>query len=141
MNPPLRSAGDREALVEGLLDGTIDMIATDHAPHSAEEKAHGLEKSAFGVVGLECAFPVLYTGLVRTGRMTRETLIEKLVTAPRERFGLPLGNDFTVWDLEAEDTVDPDRFLSKGRSTPFAGRRVYGKCLLTVCDGKIVYQS
>ena len=141
MNPPLRSAGDREALVEGLLDGTIDMIATDHAPHSAEEKARGLEKSAFGVVGLECAFPVLYTGLVRTGRMTRETLIEKLVTAPRERFGLPLGNDFTLWDLEAEDTVDPDRFLSKGRSTPFAGRRVYGKCLLTVCDGKIVYQS
>ncbi len=141
MNPPLRSTADREALLEGLLDGTVDMIATDHAPHSAEEKARGLEKSAFGVVGLECAFPVLYTGLVRTGVLPLEKLLETLVTNPRRRFGIPLGNDFSLWDLTAEDTVDPGRFLSKGRATPFAGRSVVGRCLLTVCGGKIVYHS
>ena len=141
MNPPLRSKEDREALVEGLIDGTIDMIATDHAPHSAEEKSRGLEKSAFGVVGLECAFPLLYTGLVKAGILSLEALIQKLVTNPTKRFGIPMGNDFSVWDLDAEDTVEPDRFLSKGKSTPFAGQAVFGKCLLTVCDGKIVYKS
>ena len=141
MNPPLRSREDREALLEGLLDGTIDMIATDHAPHSAEEKARGLEKSAFGIVGLECAFPLLYTGLVRGGILPLGLLLEKLVTAPRKRFGLPMGNDFSLWDLEAEDRVDPERFLSRGKSTPFAGREVFGRCSLTVCDGKIVYKS
>ena len=141
MNPPLRSREDREALLEGLCDGTIDMIATDHAPHSAEEKARGLEKSAFGIVGLECAFPLLYTYLVREGVLPLETLLDKLVTTPRKRFGLPMGNDFSLWDLEAGDTVDPERFLSKGKSTPFAGRRVRGRCALTVCGGKIVYKS
>ena len=141
MNPPLRAREDREALVEGLLDGTIDMIATDHAPHSAEEKARGLEKSAFGIVGLECAFPLLYTGLVRTGILPLEALAEKLVTAPRSRFGIPLGNDFSLWDLAAEDRVDPERFLSMGRATPFAGQKVYGKCVLTVCNGKIVFKA
>ena len=141
MNPPLRAREDRQALLEGLLDGTIDMIATDHAPHSAEEKARGLEKSAFGIVGLECAFPLLYTGLVKTGIMTLEALLEKLVTNPRERFRLPLGNDFSLWDLAAEDMVDPERFLSKGKATPFAGQKVFGKNLLTVCEGKIVYKA
>ena len=141
MNPPLRAREDRLALLEGLTDGTIDMIATDHAPHSAEEKARGLEKSAFGIVGLECAFPLLYTGLVREGVLPLETLLEKLVTAPRARFGLPMGSDFSIWDLEAEDTVDPAKFLSKGKSTPFAGRRVRGRCLLTVYGGKIVYEN
>ena len=141
MNPPLRSREDREALVEGLLDGTIDMIATDHAPHTAEEKSRGLGKSAFGVVGLECAFPVLYSGLVKTGIISLEGLLEKLVTNPRRRFSLPMGNDFSLWDLSAEDSVDPSRFLSMGRATPFEGRPVFGKCMLTVCDGKIVYSA
>ena len=141
MNPPLRAREDREALIEGLLDGTIDCIATDHAPHSAEEKARGLEKSAFGIVGLECAFPLLYTGLVKKGVIPLEKLLEALVVNPRRRFGLPMGNDFSLWDLEAEDTVDPAKFLSKGKATPFAGQKVFGKCLLTVCDGKIVYKD
>ena len=141
MNPPLRAREDRLALLEGLLDGTIDMIATDHAPHSAGEKARGLEKSAFGITGLECAFPLLYTELVLEGLLSLETLLEKLVTAPRERFGLPMGSDFSIWDLEAEDTVDPARFLSMGKATPFAGRRVRGRCMLTVCGGKIVYEN
>ena len=141
MNPPLRSKEDREALVEGLLDGTVDMIATDHAPHTAEEKSRGLEKSAFGVVGLECAFPVLYTGLVKTGVISLDTLLLKLVTNPRERFGLPAGNDFSLWDLSAEDIVDPYRFLSMGRATPFEGCNVFGRCMLTVCDGRIVYSA
>ena len=141
MNPPLRSPDDREALVAGLLDGTVDMIATDHAPHTAEEKSRGLGKSAFGVVGLECAFPVLYTGLVKTGILTMEALLEKLVTNPRKRFGLPMGNDFSVWDLNGPETVDPADFLSMGKATPFAGRKVFGKCMLTVCDGQIVYKA
>jgi len=141
MNPPLRTREDREALVEGLLDGTIDMIATDHAPHSAEEKSRGLEKSAFGIVGLECAFPLLYTGLVRTGVMSLELLIDKLTTAPRRRFGIPLNNDFTIWKLDAEDTVDPAGFLSKGKATPFEGQEIFGKCVLTVCGGRVVYKA
>ena len=141
MNPPLRSADDRQALLEGLQDGTIDMIATDHAPHSGEEKSRGLEKSAFGVVGLETAFPVLYTGLVRTGVITLERLIELLAVAPRRRFGIPVGEDYTVWELSRPYAVRPEEFLSKGRATPFAGRTVYGRCCLTVCGGRAVYRS
>ena len=141
MNPPLRSREDREALVEALLDGTIDMIATDHAPHSAEEKSRGLPGSAFGIVGLECAFPALYTGLVRTGILTLEQLIDKMAGSPRKRFGIPLAaGDRTEWDLEARYTVNPDDFLSMGRATPFAGTEVYGRCLKTVHNGKTVYQ-
>ena len=141
MNPPLRSAEDREALVRGIQDGTIDMIATDHAPHSAEEKAKGLEKSAFGVVGIETAFPICYTYLVKTGIITMDKLMELLVINPRKRFDIPLGNDFSIWDLEASYTVDPADFLSMGKATPFAGWTVQGKCMATVCDGKIVYNS
>ncbi len=139
MNPPLRSAEDREALVAGILDGTIDMIATDHAPHSAEEKAKGLKGSAFGVVGLETAFPVMYTHFVRTGRMTMERLMELLAINPRKRFQLPMGNDFTVWNLGKKKMVEPDAFLSKGKATPFAGWTVYGECVATVCNDKLVY--
>ncbi len=141
MNPPLRSQADREALLEGILDGTIDMIATDHAPHSAEEKAGGLEKSAFGVVGLETAFPILYTKLTRPGILPLDRLIDLMAYAPRRRFGIPLEGDQCVWDLEGEWTVDPERFASKGKATPFAGERVYGRCLRTVCGGKIVYTA
>ena len=139
MNPPIRSEADRLALLEGLLDGTIDMIATDHAPHSLEEKSKGLEKSAFGIVGIETALPVLYTHLVKPGILPVERLLDALVYAPRKRFGLLLGSDFSVWDLNEEFTVDPNAFLSKGRSTPFEGEKLFGKCLLTVCDGKAVY--
>ena len=141
MNPPLRSEEDRKALVEGILDGTIDMIATDHAPHSAEEKAKGLAGSAFGVVGIETAFPVLYTCLVKPGILSLERLIELLAVNPRKRFGIPMGNDFTVWNLKEEFTVDPDAFLSKGKATPFAGWKLEGVCELTVCDGNIVYKK
>jgi len=141
MNPPLRGKEDREALLAGILDGTIDMIATDHAPHSAEEKAKGLEKSAFGVVGIETAFPILYTYLVKPGILTMDRLIELLVVNPRKRFGISLGCDYSIWDLDAEYTVDPDEFLSMGKATPFTGWKVNGKCLATVCDGKIVYNS
>ena len=141
MNPPLRSREDREALVEALLDGTIDMIATDHAPHSAEEKSRGLTGSAFGVVGLECAFPVLYTGLVRPGILTLEQLIDKMALSPRRRFGILLAeDDRTEWDLEAKYTVDPDEFLSMGKATPFAGTEVYGRCLRTEHNGKTTYE-
>ena len=141
MNPPLRSKEDREALVQGLLDGTIDMIATDHAPHSAEEKARGLAKSAMGVVGIETAFPVVYTYLVKPGLVPLETVVNALTVNPRRRFGLPMGEDFTVWDLEARYAIDPAQFLSQGRATPFAGMEVFGQCMLTVCDGKAVWQA
>ena len=141
MNPPLRSAEDREALIQGIIDGTIDCIATDHAPHSAEEKGKGLEKSAFGVVGIETAFPICYTYLVKSGIITLEKLIDLLVTNPRNRFGLPNGSDFTVWDLEAVDVVDPADFLSLGKATPFEGWQIQGKCVATVCDGKLVYSA
>ena len=140
MNPPLRSAADREALVEGIKDGTIDMIATDHAPHSAEEKAKGLSDSAFGIVGIETAFPLLYTKLVKTGEITLEKLIELMAVNPRKRFGIPMGNDFSVWDLSKEFTVDPEEFLSKGRATPLTGMKLFGRNLLTVKDGKTVYE-
>ena len=140
MNPPLRGREDREALVAGLLDGTIDMIATDHAPHSAEEKGQGLEGSAFGIVGLETACPILWTKLVKEGILTLDKLIELMVINPRKRFGIPLGADFSVWDLEAQFTVDPADFLSMGRATPFEGWHLCGVNHLTVHDGKIVYQ-
>ena len=141
MNPPLRDRSDREALVEGILDGTIDMIATDHAPHSAEEKSRGLEKSAFGVVGIETAFPILYTYLVKTGILSMERLVELLCVNPRRRFGIPLGEDYTVWDLNQEYTIDPEDFLSMGKATPFDGWKVFGKCVATVCGGKLVYEA
>jgi len=141
MNPPLRSAADREALIEGIKDGTVDMIATDHAPHSAEEKSKGLEKSAFGIVGLETAFPVLYTRLVKTGVISLEKLVEIMAINPRRRFGIPLGNDFSVWKLDEEFTVDPEEFMTKGRATPFEGMRLFGVNLLTVKDGKAVYRK
>ena len=138
MNPPLRSESDRYALIEGVLDGTIDMIATDHAPHSAEEKSRGLEKSAFGIVGLETAFPLMYTHFVRTGRMSMEKLLELMVYNPRERFGLPLDCSFSVWSLDEEYTVDPESFKTKGRATPFEGERLFGKCLATVYNRKVI---
>ena len=141
MNPPLRAPADREALIEGILDGTIDMIATDHAPHSAEEKAMGLEKSPFGIVGLETAFSLMYTHLVKTGVITLERLIHLMAIAPRERFGIPMGNDYTVWKLDEEITVDPNEFLSMGRATPFVGDILFGRCMLTVVDGKEVYRT
>ena len=140
MNPPLRDASDREALIEGLIDGTIDCVATDHAPHSADEKSRGLERSAFGIVGIETAFPLLYTYLVIPGIITMERLEELLVYNPRKRFGIPLGNDYSVWNMDAEWTITPEiDFLSKGRATPFEGWRVSGVNFLTVCDGKPVY--
>ncbi len=141
MNPPLRSKEDRDALVQGILDGTIDMIATDHAPHSAEEKAKGLEKSAFGVVGIETAFPILYTYLVKPGILSMDRLVELLCINPRKRFGLSLGCDYSVWDLQASYAIDPKDFLSQGKATPFTGWQVNGQCMATVCDGKLVYKA
>ena len=139
MNPPLRAAEDREAILGGIMDGTIDMIATDHAPHSAEEKSRGLEKSAMGVVGLETAFPLLYTYLVKTGKISLERLVELMSVRPRERFGITADPGFTVFEVENEYEINPEDFLSKGRSTPFTGVRVFGKCLLTVYGGKAAY--
>ena len=141
MNPPLRGKEDRLALIEGIKDGTIDMIATDHAPHSTEEKSKGLSGSAFGIVGLETAFPVLYTKLVLEGVITLEKLIELLAVNPRRRFGIPIGDDFTVWDLNKPEKISSADFLSKGKATPFEGWEVYGKCVLTVCGGRPSYIS
>lgn len=141
MNPPLRSKEDRDALIEGIIDGTIDMIATDHAPHSAEEKSKGLENSAFGVVGIETAFPIMYTYLVKSGVITMERLVELMVINPRKRFDIPLGCDYSIWDLEEEYTVDSSEFLSLGKATPFEGWKVNGRCLATVCNGKLVYKK
>ena len=144
MNPPIRSAEDRQALIEGLLDGTIDMIATDHAPHSEEEKSRGLKDSAMGIVGLETAFPVMYTHFVKTGIMTMEQLVKLMSENPRKRFGLPSAEengDWAVWELGEEYEVNPEEFATKGRATPFAGHKVYGKCLLNVCGGKEVYKA
>ena len=140
MNPPLRSPADREALVQGLVDGTIDCIATDHAPHSAEEKAKGLEHSAFGVVGLETAFPAVYTHLVKPGIISLEQAVRCLTDNPRRRFGIERGDSYTVWELTTPFTVDPDAFHTLGRATPYTGQTLYGRCVLTVADGKIVYQ-
>ena len=147
MNPPIRSEEDRQALLAGILDGTVDMVATDHAPHSAEEKSRGLEKSFYGIVGLETAFPVLYTELVRPGILSLEKLIDLLYTNPAKRFGIgsPVEEgavaDLTVFDLEASYPVDPADFLSMGKSTPFAGRTVFGRCLLTLAGGEIAWQA
>ena len=141
MNPPLRSPRDREAILRGLLDGTIDMIATDHAPHSAEEKSRGLEKSAMGVVGIETAFPLLYTNLVKTGIISLERLVYLMSDAPRARFGITTDAGFTVFKLDEKYKIDPEEFLSKGKSTPFEGDEVYGRCLLTVYGGKAVYSE
>ena len=116
------------------------MIATDHAPHSAEEKSRGLEKSAFGIVGLETAFPVLYTYMVQAGVLSMEKLVEVLCVNPRKRFGIPMGKDFSVWDLGESYTVDPEEFQTMGRATPFAGHTLRGRCLMTVVDGEVVYR-
>lgn len=140
MNPPLRSADDREALIEGIRDGTIDMIATDHAPHSKEEKSKGLKGSAMGITGLETAFPVLYSGLVKTGVISLERLIELMAVNPRKRFGIPIGDDYTVWDLDDEYEIDPAKFISMGRATPFEGLKVSGRCIKTVYGGRTVYE-
>lgn len=141
MNPPLRSREDKKALIEGIKDGTIDMIATDHAPHSAEEKGRGLEKSLMGVVGLETAFPVLYTELVMKNIITFDSLVELMSFKPKERFGIDTENDFAVFDISEAYKIDPENFLSMGRATPFAGREVFGRCLLTVHNGKVVYKA
>lgn len=141
MNPPLRSREDKQALIEGIKDGTIDMIATDHAPHSAEEKGRGLEKSLMGVVGLETAFPVLYTELVKKNIITLERLVELMSFKPKERFRIDTGCDFAVFGIDEPYKTDPNEFLSMGRATPFAGREVFGRCLLTVHGGKAVYKA
>ena len=145
MNPPLRSPADREALVAALMDGTVDMIATDHAPHSAEEKAKGFAGSLNGIVGLECAFPTLYTGLVKTGILTLEKLIALMSDHPRKRFALGgfdvTENEYTVWDLSAVSRVNPGAFATMGRSTPFEGMEVYGRCIATVYGGECVYTA
>ncbi|MCD8117396.1 MAG: dihydroorotase [Oscillospiraceae bacterium] len=139
MNPPLRSPEDRQALIAGLLDGTIDMIATDHAPHSREEKSRGLKDSPMGVVGLECAFPVLYTGLVETGILPLERLVALMSDAPRARFSLESDPGFALFDLAHTWQIDPEGFASLGRATPFEGASVRGRCLMTVCQGREVY--
>jgi len=147
MNPPLRDKADRQALIEGLLDGTIDMIATDHAPHSAEEKSRGLAKSAMGVVGIETAFPLLYTHLVKPGVITLSQLVEALTTAPRKRFrldgGIKVGDraEITVFDLNATGTVNPADFLSMGRATPFEGWKAEAECRYTICGDNIAYEG
>ena len=141
MNPPLRSKEDRLALIEGIKDGTIDMIATDHAPHSEEEKSKGLEKSAFGIVGIETAFAVMYTKLVKQNIITMEKLIELMAVNPAKRFGIDMGNSFSVWNIGDEFEVNPDEFISKGKATPFAGWKLYGKCVATVCKDRLVYKE
>jgi dihydroorotase len=147
MNPPIRSEADRLALIEGICDGTIDMIATDHAPHSAEEKSKGLEKSLMGIVGLETAFPILYTNLVKTNIITLEKLISLLSDNPKKRFSLGSGiksgapADITVFDLDVPYEINSANFLSKGKSSPFIGKKVFGKCLLTMHHGNVVWQD
>ena len=141
MNPPIRSEEDRQALIEGILDGTIDMIATDHAPHSAEEKSKGLCGSMMGIVGIETAFSLMYTHFVRTGIITLERLVELLSTNARRRFGIEADAGYSLWRLDSEYTIDPDDFLSMGKATPFAGERVFGENLLSVLDGRAVYSN
>ncbi len=148
MNPPLRSAEDRQALIDGVKDGTVDVIATDHAPHSKEEKSKGLAGSAMGIVGLETAFPVLYTKLVKTGIISLEKLINMMSVRPREIFSLGGGKievgevaDLALLDLDAKQKVEPERFLTKGRATPFAGWELYGRNILTICEGEVVYET
>lgn len=142
MNPPIRSEADRLALVEGICDGTIDMIATDHAPHSVEEKSKGLAGSVMGVVGLETAFPLMYTHFVKTGVITLEKLVELMSINPKKRFGIKsTDDDYTIYDLNCEYTINPESFNTMGRSTPFKGCSVYGKCMLTVKGGEIVWRA
>lgn len=147
MNPPLRDESDKEALIQGVLDGTIDMIATDHAPHSTEEKSKGLEKSNMGVVGIETAFPVMYTYFVKTNKISLEKLVELLSINANKRFGIDsafeVGKkaDLTVFDLTEEYTVNPDDFISMGKSTPFKNMSVYGKCKMTICNGNVVWED
>ena len=147
MNPPLRDETDKKALIQGVLDGTIDMIATDHAPHSAEEKSKGLEKSNMGVVGIETAFPVMYTHFVKTNTITLEKLVELISTNANKRFKIgstiEVGKkaDLTVFDLNDKYIVNPDDFLSMGKSTPFEGMEVYGKCKMTICNGNVVWED
>ena len=139
MNPPLRGKADKEALIAGVLDGTIDIIATDHAPHSAEEKSRGLANSPMGVTGIELSFPVMYTNFVKSGIMDMNKLLDLMVYKPRERFGIKSDVGYTVFKLDEDFAVDPDSFISMGHSTPFAGATLSGKCLLTIYDGKCVY--
>ena len=139
MNPPVRDRSDRKALLEGICDGTIEIVATDHAPHSAEEKAKGLEKSAFGIVGIETAFPLLYTYLVKSGTLTLDQLVKLLSDNPRKRFGIQSDPGRSIWNLEEEYIIDPDDFLSKGKATPFKGWKVFGRCIETVYNGNTVY--
>ena len=141
MNPPLRSEKDKNALIQGVIDGTIDMIATDHAPHSLEEKSKGLKGSLMGVVGLETAFPILYTKLVKENIIDLEKLIKVMCYNPRQRFNLTEDEGFSVWDLNEKYTIDPKDFLSMGKSTPFKGEMVYGKNYLTVLNGKTVFKE
>lgn len=147
MNPPLRSPKDRQALIDGLIDGTIDMIATDHAPHTAEEKSRGLKDSLMGIVGIETAFPVLYTHLVKKGIITLERLCELISISPAKRFGIDSGivvgkkANLTVFDLNEMYSINTDDFLSKGKSTPFEEMEVYGKCLMTIAEGKIAWKT
>ena len=150
MNPPIKTAEDKAVLIEAIQDGTIDMIATDHAPHSAEEKSKGFAGSAFGIIGMETAFPVMYKELVETGIISPEKLIEMLYEGPRKRFGLDVCTleeelakerpTFALWDLDTEYKIDPEKFLSMGRSTPFDGWDVKGRCMMTVVDGKIIQE-
>lgn len=139
MNPPLRGVDDQMALLAGIQDGTIDVIATDHAPHTDEEKSRGLEHSAFGIVGIECAFPLMYTYLVRTGFITLDRLVELMSTRAREIMGLPIGTSWATFEVETPYEIDPHKFISKGHSTPFAGWQVYGRCTETIYNGKVVY--
>lgn len=150
MNPPIKGPEDREVLLEAIADGTIDMIATDHAPHSRAEKSRGFADSAFGIVGMETAFPVMYTKLVETGIITADRLIQLMCDGPRKRFGLPgtsiaselssAAPTFAIWDLDSRYRIDPEGFQSMGRSCPFEGWTVTGRCLLTAVDGKVVWR-
>ena len=147
MNPPLRSREDRQALRAAVADGTIEVIATDHAPHTAEQKSRGLAGSAMGIVGLETAFPILYTYLVKQELLTLEQVIERMSIAPRRIFslggGLAVGEpaDVAVLELDTEYEIDPESFLSKGHSTPFAGWRVQGRVLWTLVDGRTAWAA
>ncbi len=141
MNPPLRVVDDQMALLAGIQDGTIDVIATDHAPHTDEEKSRGLEHSAFGIVGIECAFPLTYTYLVRTGFITLDRLVELMSTRAREIMGLPIGTSWATFEVETPYEIDPRKFISKGHSTPFAGWQVYGRCTETIYNGKVVFKE
>lgn len=141
MNPPLRGVDDQMALLAGIQDGTIDVIATDHAPHTDKEKSRGLEHSVFGIVGIECAFPLMYTYLVRTGFITLDRLVELMSTRAREIMGLPIGTSWATFEVETPYEIDPRKFISKGHSTPFAGWQVYGRCTETIYNGKVVFKE